>query len=83
MNSIHFPGAFLDQAFAVTDQFFQFSLFTVLDEAAFKEAVKEQVGDPLGILDIGLASGNSFDVLCVDHQDIIKVVMLQDVPLKD
>jgi hypothetical protein len=38
------------------------------DKAGFEQAVSQQIGDPLGVTHIGLASRDRFDMLSIDHQ---------------
>ena len=40
------------------------------DEAGREQAVLEQLGDPLGVLDVGLAAGDLLDVLGVDQDHL-------------
>ena len=52
----------VDQAPAMADQLPQLTMAAIRDEASPQHAVLKQVGDPLGILDVGLAPGRGLDV---------------------
>lgn len=54
----------------MTRQLTQLTLRAVGDEAGPQQSMPEQVGDPLRILDVRLASGHRFDVPSVDHHGL-------------
>ena len=58
--------ALLDESASITRQLPQFPLFSAGNEARFEQPVAEQVGNPLRILDIGLAPRHRLDVSRVD-----------------
>ena len=53
-------------------------LLPVRDEAGFEQAMPQQVSDPFGILDVGLASRHGLDVLRVCQQHLKPVVVNQE-----
>jgi hypothetical protein len=63
-------GPILHRVAALADEVAQGALRSLRDEAAAQQAVAEQSGDPLRILDAGLMPGHIPDVLGVDHQQL-------------
>ncbi len=78
LQPIDLGRSLLDQAGAVAGQFAQFPLRPVGDEAAAQQPVAQQVGQPLGVLDVGLAPRHRLDVPRVDQQQ--RELLLQQVP---
>jgi hypothetical protein len=68
LHPVDHPCALFDQCDAIAGQIAQVTLRLGWNEAGFQQAMHQQLGQPLGILDIGLAPGHMFDVLCVDQQ---------------
>ena len=66
----------LDQARSVAGQFAQLALGAVRHEAAPNQPMPQQLGDPLAILDVGLAAWHRLDVLSVG-QDQREAVLQQ------
>jgi hypothetical protein len=59
----------LHQRLAVAGQLAQLADRRRRDEAGPEQAVAQQVGQPLAVLDVGLAAGHGLDVLGVDQHD--------------
>ena len=70
VEPLRLARSLLDQAAPVADELALLALAAIGDEAAAQQAVAEQVGDPLGIADIGLAPGHGPDVAGVDDQQL-------------
>lgn len=68
MEPLRLAATLLDQPPSVADELAQLALTAVGDVAAAEEAVAEEVGDPLGVLHIGLAPGDGLDVAGVDDE---------------
>jgi hypothetical protein len=58
LQAIDLLGALLDQRFAIPGQITQVTDRCGRNEAGFEEAMPQQIGQPFGILDIGLAPWN-------------------------
>src|SRR5207245_1971495 len=54
-------AALLDQPSPVADELAQLALAAVRDVAAAEQAVAQQIGDPLGVLHVGLAAGDRLE----------------------
>ena len=67
LNSVGLPAALLHQAPPVAGQFPQLPLGPVRDETGLQKAVAQQVGNPFGILHVGLAPRHGLHVAGVDH----------------
>ena len=72
VNAVDQRGALPHKGGAIPGQFAQFPLADGRHETGAQQAVLQQLGQPLGILDIGLAPWHGFDVLGV-HQQHFKV----------
>jgi hypothetical protein len=68
LQPIDLLGALLDQGRAIAREFAQLALGTVWDEAGPQEPMAQEVSDPLGVLDSGLASGHGLAVLGLDDK---------------
>ena len=60
----------MDAGCAIAGQFAQFTLGTVRDEAGAQQTMPQEIGDPLGVFDVRLASWHGFDVLGIDDQHL-------------
>ena len=68
LHPLDLSGLLLGQADPSARQVTQLALWTGRDETGFEQTVLQQVGNPLGIFDIGLAPGDRFDLLRIDHE---------------
>jgi hypothetical protein len=60
----------VDEGRTVAREFTQLTLGTIWDEAGAQQAMAQQVGDPLGVFDVGLAPWDRLDVLRIDDQHL-------------
>ncbi len=60
----------LDQATPVADELAQLALAAIRDEAPAEQAVAEEIGDPLGVTDVGLAPRHGLQVRGVDDEQL-------------
>src|SRR5512135_47818 len=72
-------GLLADQLGALAGQVPQLPGRSGWDEAGPQQAMLEELGDPLAVLDVGLATGDLFDVMGVDQDD--REPRLQEVKL--
>jgi hypothetical protein len=70
LDPVDLRRPFPDERRAVAGQLAQLPLRARRDEAGPEQAVAEEVGDPLGVPDVGLASGRSLDVGRVDDEEL-------------
>ncbi len=70
MDPIDEGGALAHEGGARARQVAQLALWPRRDEARTHQAVGQQLGDPLGILDVRLAPGHGLDVLGVEQPDL-------------
>ncbi len=64
------PGAFLDQGCPIAREVAQFALLSLGNEAGFEQAMVQQISNPFGIFDVGLASGDGLHMLGIDHDHL-------------
>jgi hypothetical protein len=67
-QAIDRAGTFFDDAGAIPGKFAPFPLESRRDKAGAKQAMLHQIGDPFGIFQVGLASGDSFEVVRIDDE---------------
>ena len=68
MQPVDGIGSLSHKGGAIASKLSQVTLLGIRNKAGSKQAMTEQVGYPLGIFDIGLATRDRLDVLGVDHQ---------------
>ena len=70
LEPVHLGGALTDQRRPIAGQLPQLALLAVGHEAGAQQPVTQQVGEPLAVLDVGLAPWHRLDVLRVDQQQL-------------
>ena len=70
LDAVGHRGPVADQLGPLPRQVAQLADRRRRDEAGREQAVLEQLGDPLGVLDVGLAAGDLLDVLGVDQHHL-------------
>ena len=78
LEAVQFPAALPNEALAVPRHFPQLALLPAGDVACADEPVFQQVGNPFGIPDVGLAAGDVLDVPGIGDDDI-EAEKLEDV----
>ena len=68
MQLVDHARAFLDQVGALAGQVAQGALRRIWHETGPQQPMRQQLGNPLGIANVGLASRHLLDMLRVDHQ---------------
>jgi hypothetical protein len=72
------PGPILGQRLPVPDQLAELTVSSVGNERRPQQSMSEEIGQPLGVADIGLPAGDSLDVARIDNQQL-KVGRLEQV----
>jgi len=70
LNAVGDASALLDEMHAIACEVAPLSLRGGGDEAPTHQPMAQQLGQPLGVLDIGLASGHGLDVGGVDDEQL-------------
>jgi hypothetical protein len=67
LQAVHLVGALVDQGGAVAGQLAELTLGTIRNEARPQQAVAQEIRDPFGVANIGLASRHRLNMRRVDH----------------
>ena len=70
LDPVHHPGALRHQVRPLPRQVAQVPLFPAGHEAGFQQPVPQQIGQPLGVLDVGLAARHLLHVAGIDQQQL-------------
>lgn len=73
LQPLHFAGAFLDDGLAVAGQVAQFPDRGRRDERRADQPVLDQLGDPLRVFDVGLASRDGLEVPGIEQPALQRV----------
>src|SRR6266851_37814 len=79
LQSIHLGRPLVDQRGPIAYEFAQLALVPIRNEARTQQTMTEQIGNPLGIFDVGFAAWHGLQVLRVDDQQGERLALLQDV----
>src|SRR5579875_2926558 len=77
LDAVDLPGALSDQAAPIADQLLEFPLAPIGDEAPFEQPMLQQIGDPLRVTHVGLATRDRLAVFGVDYQELHPAVFQQ------
>ena len=77
LDPLHHRRPLLDKAASVADQLTQLPMASLGNEAGLEQTVLKQLGQPLGVFDVGLTPGHRLDVTSVDDQEFDALALEQ------